>query len=114
MIRSGVNFELTCNWDAVGAAYIDINIIGLQTNRFDNWLTVFDGDKTGHSPGVGALLPRPLVGLAPQSQGIVGVQSRHERQATVLVGDLVDLTDPVVDHRLRGIVPGVVEFIEQQ
>jgi hypothetical protein len=111
------------NWAAVGAAYIDINIIGIHTNRFENWLTDFDcmRIKTDRSTAWVQYPSHPkparalaLDGLAPQSQGVVRIQPCHERQTPVLVGDLVDLAYPVVDHRLRGIVPGVVEFVEQQ
>jgi hypothetical protein len=38
----------------------------------------------------------------------------HEGLAAVLVGDLVDLAEPVVEHRLGGIAPGVVKVPQHE
>jgi tRNA/tmRNA/rRNA uracil-C5-methylase (TrmA/RlmC/RlmD family) len=46
--------------------------------------------------------------LFPQAQWVLRVDAVHEQQAAVLVGDLVDLTHPVVDHRFGGVVPGLL------
>lgn len=45
----------------------------------------------------------------PQTQWIIRINRILKRFLAIQMGNLVDLADPVVDHRLGAVVPGIVE-----
>ena len=44
-----------------------------------------------------------------QTQGIVRIDRILKRFLAIQMGNLINLADPVVDHRLGAVVPGIIE-----
>lgn len=58
-----------------------------------------------------APLPIPPRSQA-QAQRIRRIDMIHERLTAILIGHLINQTQPVIEHRLSGIAPGVVQMFQ--